>query len=266
MEDKYSKQSINTVKPLVQSQPFLNLINNQKGFHQITLGILILLLVAGGGAYYLIIRKDSSSVRVQDRSDITTPSDSSIKTTPSSEQKTLNPLVDTSQWKIYTDNEIGYQISFPESKKEYYKNRLPAKQYLSENLSDGYGLILTDDTIGQGYYFMITIHKKNNNLSLLDYWKKYKEKGSFVFDNCSINECIGHYTQGTGKTYRYEIKDESVSGKNAVKIIDVKENYGTNERAVFTEYLFIDLNPTYYMEINKGSSDIADAILSTLKF
>lgn len=62
MEINNQNQPIDSTKIPVQSPPIFNLVNNQRGFFPIILGVLVLLIVVGGGAYYLGVQKSSVSL------------------------------------------------------------------------------------------------------------------------------------------------------------------------------------------------------------
>jgi hypothetical protein len=202
-------------------------------------------IVSGLGVYALAYTKMSHP----SLSTVPTPM---ISTTPT-------PIT----WHTYTDSEIGFTIQYPEPKNPAQKNTFPVKQYISNNLSDGYRLQLTNDVMGKGYYFVMTF-TKNTTTDFLTYWKQGQTKGgSFSFDSCTQTTCTGHY-RGSKNSFTYDLAEVMVAGKKAFTIKDRLTNY-TDGIPLFTQRLYLRQND-YLIEIDKGESDEATYMLNSLTF
>lgn len=88
-------------------------VNNQRGYIQIILGVLILLLIVGSGAYYLGTQKNKSlsQSKVQN-----SPTPSSSQPSP---PPTVNIKAQNTEWEEYTSNKLpnisfkAYKIIYP---------------------------------------------------------------------------------------------------------------------------------------------------------
>lgn len=185
------------------------------------------------------------------------------KSNPTNIQVTTSPTPTPITWLTYTDSEIGFSIKYPEPKREYDKTVFPVKQYISGNLSDGYRLQLTNDTLAKGYYFQITLIKDRTTTDFLSYWKKGQVgEGAFIFTSCTQTTCTGHYT--SGRPFSYDFSSLTVSGKEAFVVNDRLSNY-TDGKPIFTQRVYLR-QKDYIMEIDKGQLDEANQILNSLTF
>lgn len=172
--------------------------------------------------------------------------------------------INTSNWQTYSDSDFPFSVKYPKSKRS--PGEFPVKQYLSQDLSDGYRLTLTDDIFGKGYYFQIIVHRNDlNGAILLNYWKNVQQSSTGSTISCTETTCTETPKNSTVQ-YVYRIKNLTLDGKNGIRITNTLQGYDANMRLLSPEHIIINMSPNYLMEINKGVSATAEAILKSITF
>lgn len=134
----------------------------------------------------------------------------------------------TANWSTYKDDDYGYEV----------KGAMSTKQFLDNDLSKGYRLLLLRNTLKK-QYFGINIKKVSSKMSLVDYWKTQSD----------MAKIITKFDQKTGV----------VGGKEAMF-------FTVQSPIEYQTTVVLRLSSSYMMEIKKTDEPLADEILSTLKF
>ena len=219
----------------------------------VIIGIIIFILILTSGAFFLGKSQNNQS---------NSPSPSSTSSSFSTFSPTPTPAP-TADWETYTDKEYKFEIKYPKPNAEF-KNQLPLKQYLDNDLSQGYRLTLSSNNIKRED-FLIIIKKVESTTSLIDYWKSEQIKNGANSVECTSNQCTVYYITPDRKI-TYNILKEDLQGRNSIVINNPKSNYTTDTFSIYSQTILFRLNDQYIFSIYKGSAPITDQILSTFKF
>lgn len=175
------------------------------------------------------------------------------------EKKSLQPPDSTADWKTYKDDLNGFEVNYLETNSDYAKGLMPLKQYLDNDLTVGYHLLLLRNTLKKQYFGM-KVQKANVKVSLLDYWKSESEiaKSGIIFSDCTFNQCLGGY-KNSQKQSVFRLSNGEVDGRKALFV----DNPMPGE---YQTTIVLRLSDDYILEIKKSGDTISDQILSMFKF
>ena len=203
---------------------------DQKGF--VLLPILVIILILGIAGYFVFQSNSSRDLPAVQEKEVSTPSES------------VSPA-NAPEWKVYRNEEIGFEIDYP-----------PSWQLVKDNSNTFYVIGFAKQEYENGSSdIYIKVFDNPSNLKLADYYKDISETSEMSIPNPF--EFENHPPSYT-----------SIDGKDAVKLVI--------PGALFNEETAIDLGDKILMinrhldgegnSIDKETETIYNNMIKTIKF